>query len=80
MANNERISVDTFRALQEVFALAEAQVMAMAHSANSALFGAWSLTEGERDALEQTMKTARVLEHRLHELKNKVENVTDWNE
>lgn len=80
MANNERISVDTFCSLQEIFALANAQVQSLGSGANSALFGAWFLTKGERGALEQTMKTARELEKRINALKEKMERITDWSE
>ena len=54
MANNERISVDTFRELQEVIELAKAQINTVSHSANSVLFGAWNLASDHRETMERT--------------------------
>jgi hypothetical protein len=77
---NERISVDTFRELQEVIALAQAQIDTMSHSANCALFGAWNLAGDQREALERTMSAARELQKRVNVIKSKLERITDWSE
>lgn len=80
MANNERISVDTFRELQEIIELAKAQIETMSHSANSVLFGAWNLAEGQREAMSQTMNATRELQKRVNAIKSKLESITDWSE
>lgn len=80
MANDERISVDTFRELQEVIALAQAQINMMSHNANSILFNAWNLADGQREALQQTMNTANELQKRVNAIKSKLEDITDWSE
>lgn len=78
MANNERISVDTFRELQEVIELAKAQIYTMSHGANSVLFGAWNLAGEQREAMEQTMNASRELERRVNAIKSKLDRITDW--
>jgi methyl-accepting chemotaxis protein len=80
MTQNERISVDTFRELQEVIELAKAQIETMSHSANSVLFGAWNLAEEQREAMSQTMSAANELQKRVNAIKSKLERITDWSE
>lgn len=80
MANIERISTDTFRELQEVIALAQAQINAMGHNAHDILFSAWGLADGQREALQQTIDTANELQRRLNAFKSRIENITDWGE
>lgn len=77
---NERISVDTFRELQEVIELAKAQIDTVSHSANSVLFGAWYLASDQRETMERTMSAANELKKRIDAIKSKLERITDWSE